>query len=96
METVSRIKAVLRRCAPEEMDDVLRIGEIVLDDKKHAVSVSGENLRRLVISRKVFYPYYHSFLSSLRRLYSVGVMPVCFLNTRLKYIELSYPMAVAI
>ena len=44
MEMVSRIKAVLRRCAPEEIDEVLRIGEIVLDDKKHAVSVSGENV----------------------------------------------------
>ena len=44
MEMVSRIKAVLRRCAPEEIDEVMRIGEIVLDDKKHAVSVSGENV----------------------------------------------------
>ena len=44
MEMVSRIKAVLRRCAPEEIDEVLRIGEIVLDDKKHAVSVSGEKV----------------------------------------------------
>ena len=44
MEMVSRIKAVLRRCAPEEIDEVLRIGEIVLVDKKHAVSVSGEKV----------------------------------------------------
>ena len=44
MEMVSRIKAVLRRCAPEEIDELLRIGEIVLDDKKHAVSVSGEKV----------------------------------------------------
>ena len=44
MEMVSRIKAVLRRCAPEEIDEVMRIGEIVLDDKKHAVSVSGEQV----------------------------------------------------
>ena len=44
MEMVSRIKAVLRRCAPEEIDEVMRIGESVLDDKKHAVSVSGEKV----------------------------------------------------
>ena len=44
MEMVSRIKSVLRRCAPEEIDEVLRIGEIVLDDKKHAVSVSREKV----------------------------------------------------
>ena len=44
MEMVSRIKAVLRRCAPEEIDEVMRIGEIVLDDKKHAVSVSREKV----------------------------------------------------
>ena len=44
MEMVSRIKAVLRRCAPEEIDEVLHIGEIILEEKKHAVSVSGEKV----------------------------------------------------
>ena len=44
MEMVSRIKAVLRRCTPEEITDVISIAEITLNDKEHTVSVNGENI----------------------------------------------------
>ena len=44
MEMVSRIKAVLRRCTPEEVTDVISIAEITLNDKEHTVSVTGENV----------------------------------------------------
>ncbi len=42
MEMVSRIKAVLRRCEPEEKEEILSIGEITLSDKEHLVTVNGE------------------------------------------------------
>ena len=42
MEMVSRIKAVLRRCEPEEVGEILKIAEITLNDKEHTVSVNGE------------------------------------------------------
>lgn len=42
MEMVSRIKAVLRRCEPDEKEEVLTIGEITLSDKEHLVTVKGE------------------------------------------------------
>lgn len=42
MEMVSRIKAVLRRCEPDERHEVLTIGEITLSDKEHLVTVNGE------------------------------------------------------
>ena len=44
MEMVSRIKAVLRRCEPDEKEDVLSIGEITLSDKEHLVTVNGEQV----------------------------------------------------
>jgi len=43
MEMISRIKAVLRRCAPAD-DGVLRCGSIALNDREHMVSVSGERI----------------------------------------------------
>lgn len=42
MEMVSRIKAVLRRYEPETTAEVLRIGEISLNDNEHLVTVNGE------------------------------------------------------
>ena len=42
MEMVSRIKAVLRRCEPDEKEEMLSIGEITLSDKEHLVTVNGE------------------------------------------------------
>ena len=44
MEMVSRIKAILRRCAPDDVSDVITVGEITLNDKEHTVSVSGEKV----------------------------------------------------
>lgn len=51
MEMVSRIKAVLRRCEPDEKEEVLSIGEITLSDKEHLVTVNGE---KVVLTFKEF------------------------------------------
>ena len=51
MEMVSRIKAVLRRCEPDEKEEVLSIGEITLSDKEHLVIVNGE---KVVLTFKEF------------------------------------------
>ena len=51
MEMVSRIKAVLRRCEPDEKGIVLAIGEITLNDKEHLVTVNG---KRVVLTFKEF------------------------------------------
>ena len=51
MEMVSRIKAVLRRCEPDEKEEVLSIGEITLNDKEHLVTVNGE---KVVLTFKEF------------------------------------------
>lgn len=47
MELVSRIKAVLRRSGAlrQETSDLLRVGEIEIDVKKHEVKVEGEVVR---------------------------------------------------
>ena len=45
MEMVSRIKAVLRRCeSVKNEDDIVSIGDIVLNDKEHIVTAKGENV----------------------------------------------------
>lgn len=44
MEMISRIKAVLRRCEPESVEGVLRLGEIELSEKEHRVTVRGGNV----------------------------------------------------
>ena len=51
MEMVSRIKAVLRRCEPDEKEDILSIGELSLSDKEHLVTVNGE---KVVLTFKEF------------------------------------------
>ena len=51
MEMVSRIKAVLRRCEPNEKEEVLSICEITLSDKEHLVTVNGE---KVVLTFKEF------------------------------------------
>ena len=51
MEMVSRIKAVLRRCEPDDKEEVLSIGEITLSDKAHLVTVNGE---KVVLTFKEF------------------------------------------
>ena len=44
MEMVSRIKAVMRRCNADEKEETISVGEITLSDKKHLVTVNGENI----------------------------------------------------
>ncbi len=45
MEMVSRIKAILRRCKREETtSDTLTIGNIMLKDNEHKVTVNGERV----------------------------------------------------
>ena len=44
MEMISRIKAVLRRCKPDQKKDVLSVAEITLSEKEHLVTVSGEKV----------------------------------------------------
>ena len=44
MEMISRIKAVLRRCAPEEKEEILAIGEITLNQREHLVTIAGEKV----------------------------------------------------
>ena len=51
MEMVSRIKAVLRRCEPDEKEEILSIGEITLNNKEHLVTVNGE---KVVLTFKEF------------------------------------------
>ena len=51
MEMVARVKAVLRRCEPDEKEEVLSIGEITLSDKEHLVTVNGE---KVVLTFKEF------------------------------------------
>lgn len=44
MEMVSRVKAVLRRCKSLNERKVLSIGNILLNDDEHTVTVNGENV----------------------------------------------------
>lgn len=44
MELVSRIKAVLRRTKKKEEAEVLKAGQITLNEKKHEVLVDGEHI----------------------------------------------------
>ncbi|SET25001.1 two-component system, OmpR family, alkaline phosphatase synthesis response regulator PhoP [[Clostridium] polysaccharolyticum] len=44
MELISRIKAVMRRTNVSERENVLRIGNIELDNEKHIVLVEGEQV----------------------------------------------------
>lgn len=44
MEMVSRIKAVLRRCAPPKNDDIITNGEISLNVSEHTVTVNNEKI----------------------------------------------------
>jgi two-component system alkaline phosphatase synthesis response regulator PhoP len=45
LEVISRVKAVLRRCESESgTPSELRVGDIVLNDDRHKVTSSGENI----------------------------------------------------
>lgn len=43
MELISRVKALLRRSQDVEESDILSLDEITIDNKKHRVSVDGQN-----------------------------------------------------
>lgn len=45
MEMVSRIKAVLRRCAPVEKENQLSRGELTINLSEHTVSAAGERVQ---------------------------------------------------
>ena len=44
IELVSRVRAVLRRCQPQEDTGTLRCGELTLDTAEHTVSVAGQRV----------------------------------------------------
>lgn len=44
MELLSRVKAVLRRCAPEDAAESLTAGEVCLQPGRHTVTVAGQEV----------------------------------------------------
>lgn len=44
IELVSRVRAVLRRCQPQEETGTLRCGKLTLDTAEHTVSVAGQRV----------------------------------------------------
>ena len=44
MEMVSRVKAVLRRCRPKIMSNLLKLDGLVLNPEEHTVSIDGERV----------------------------------------------------
>lgn len=44
MELLSRIKSVLRRCAPQDTENQFSVGPILLDVQRHSVSVNGNSV----------------------------------------------------
>ena len=44
MEMVSRVKAVLRRCAPRSVQRILQTGELTLNLDEHTVSIGNERI----------------------------------------------------
>lgn len=51
MEMVSRVKAVLRRCKPEQSEDVFEIDTLVVNVKKHMVCIDNQ---RIALTYKEF------------------------------------------
>lgn len=51
MEMVSRVKAVLRRCKPQETEEILKIDDLVLNLKEHTVSIEHQ---RILLTYKEF------------------------------------------
>jgi two-component system phosphate regulon response regulator PhoB len=65
-ELLARIKAVLRRRAPQLTDDVIEIGSLQLDPGVHRVSVQGNELRLGPTEFKLL----HFFMTHPERVYS--------------------------
>jgi len=51
MELVSCVKAVLRRCAPKQVDHLLKTGGLIVNLDEHTVTVDGE---RVILTYKEF------------------------------------------
>jgi len=51
MEMVSRVKAVLRRSRPRKDEQLLKLGELVLNVDEHTVSIAGE---RIILTYKEY------------------------------------------
>ena len=66
MEMVSRVKAVLRRVTPREVECLLCLGRLELDPKRHTVKVDGE---RVELTRKE-YDMLRLFMESPERVFS--------------------------
>lgn len=66
MEMISRIKAVLRRTAPETEDKPLRVGALELNLSEHTVAVSGS---RVQLTLKE-YEMLHLFMENPGRVYT--------------------------
>ncbi len=45
MEMVSRVKAVLRRCNPTEVDRLLKVGSLVVNLDEHTVTIDNERIQ---------------------------------------------------
>jgi len=69
-ELFARIKAVLRRCNPEETEDnqQLKVAALVLDTKSHRVSVNGQRLDLGPTEFRLL----HFFMRNPERAYSRG------------------------
>ena len=44
MEMVSRVKAVLRRCKPQQTEEILKIADLVVNLKEHTVNIENQRI----------------------------------------------------
>ena len=51
MEMVSRVKAVLRRCKPQETEEILKIDDLIVNLKEHTVNIENQ---RIALTYKEF------------------------------------------
>lgn len=66
MEMVSRVKAVLRRAAPKDTAQILRVGQLTMNMGGHTVFVEGE---RVSLTLKE-YEMLHLFMDNLGRVFT--------------------------
>ena len=67
-ELVERVKAILRRSAPsrQEIEELLRHGDLCLDPKRHKVTVAGESVELTATEYRLLY----ALMNSPGRLFS--------------------------
>ena len=51
MEMVSRVKAVLRRCKPQQTEEILKIDDLIVNLKEHTVNIENQ---RIALTYKEF------------------------------------------